>query len=182
MVIAFFQQATSGGFWSYASLYFIDKLQTPATHFGYFLIATTAIGVVLALLLGRITKISKIVFSIIICTLIQLAIYITISVFPINSTIGLIAYSFPMYVTSSVFLYGLVGTFANKLRRSTAYGIYNTIGLSGLITTVLLMGITADRLPQNIMVLPIFATITSIFPLVLSVILFIYLRRKRALF
>lgn len=182
MIISFFQQATSGGFWAYASLYYIDTLQTPATHFGYFLIATTAIGVVLALGLGRIVKTKGVLISIIACTFVQVVIYTIIALFPTNSTVGLIAYSFPMYVTSSISLYSLVGSFSNKLRRSTAYGINNTIGISGSISIVLLMGLTADRLPQGIMVMPVFAVITSIFPLVLSVALFIYMMKKKALF
>jgi len=182
MIIAFFQQATSGGFWAYASLYFIDTLQTPATHFGYFLIATTAIGVFLALGLGRIIKTKGVLISIIACTFIQVAIYTTIAIFPTNSTVGLIVYSFPMYVTTSISLYSLVGTYSKKTRRSTAYGIYNTIGISGAISIVLLMGLTADRLPQGIMVMPIFAMITSFFPFVLSVALFIYMMKKKTLF
>ena len=182
MVITFFQQATSGGFWAYASLFYIDLLQTPAIYFGYFLVATTGLGIVLSLLLGRITKINGIMIGVVVCTLIQLGVYIIIAVFPTNSTLGLIVYSFPMYVVSGVFLYSLVGTFSNKLRRSTAYGIYNTVGFSGLITIVLLMGFAADRLPQGIMILPVFATITSVFPVIFSVILFIHLLRNKALF
>jgi hypothetical protein len=182
LIIAFFQQATSGGFWAFASLYFIDTLGTPATHFGYFLIATTAIGVVLALFLGRIVKLKGVMISILACTFIQLLIYTLIAIFPTNSTLGLIVYSFPMYVTSSISLYSLVGSFSNKLRRATAYGIYNTVGLSGLILVVIFMGLSADRLPQGIMVMPIFATITSIFPLLISIILSFYLLKKRQLF
>ncbi len=181
MVIAFFQQATSGGFWAYASLYFIDTLQTPATHFGYFLIATTSIGVVLALALGRIIKVHRVVYSIIACTTIQLVIYTIMALFPTNSTIGLIVYSFPMYVTSSISLYSLVGTFSNKLRRSTAYGVYNTLGITGSVSIVLFMGLSADKLPQGIMILPTFAMITSIFPLLLAIVLLIILKRKKEL-
>ena len=65
MLVAFFQNATSGGFWSYASLYFIDFLRTPAVYFSYFLIGTTTIGVVLSILLGRIAKIRKITSAVI---------------------------------------------------------------------------------------------------------------------
>ena len=182
MIIAFFQQATSGGFWAYASLYFIDHLQTPATYFGYFLIATTALGVIISVILGRIIKIKKVMISILVCTFIQLMAYIIIAIFPTNSTLDLVVYSFPMYVVAGISLYSLVGSFSNKLRRATAYGIFNTIGLSGLISIVLFLGLAADKLPQGIMVMPIFAMIISIFPLLFSVILFAFLIKKHTLF
>ncbi len=182
MIIAFFQQATSGGFWAYASLYFIDTLHTPAIHFSYFLIATTGIGVVLALLLGRVVKIKAVVFTIIACTFIQVAIYVTIALFPTNSTVGLIVYSFPMYVTSSISLYSLVGSFSNKLRRSTSYGVYNTLGIAGSVSIVLFMGLSADKLPQGIMIMPIFAMITSFFPFLLSIALFFLFGRNKEIF
>ncbi|MHA1217241.1 MAG: MFS transporter [Candidatus Heimdallarchaeaceae archaeon] len=181
MLVAFFQNATSGGFWSYASLYFIDFLRAPAVYFSYFLIGTTTIGVVLSLLLGRLTKIRRITAAVMSFIFLQILIYLLMTLFPLNVTLGLIVYSFPTYVISTICLTSLVGTFSNKIRRATAFGLFNTIGIAGSISATLLMGFVADRSPKGLVSLLGFALGFSICTFVLAIILSIIIERRKHL-
>ena len=182
MIVAFFQNSTSGGFWSYASLYFIDLLNAPAIYFSYFLIGTTVIGVILSLTLGRIIKIRKITLAVILFTFVQVLIFLFMFLFPGNATLGLIIYSFPMYVISTVSLNGLVGTFTNKLRRSTAFGIFNTLGIAGSISATLIMGFTADNSPNGLFVILGFALGFSVCTFALAIFLSIIIEKRKHLF
>jgi predicted MFS family arabinose efflux permease len=181
LVVAFFQNATSGGFWSYASLYFIDLLKAPAVYFSYFLIVTTVIGVFLALFLGRIIKIRKITIAVILFSLVQFLIYLLMFLYPSNIKLGLIVYSFPMYVISTVSLNGLVGTFTNKLRRASAFGIFNTLGIAGSISATLIMGFTADRSPKGLVATLGFALGFSIITLILASVLALIIEKRKHL-
>ena len=186
VLTAFFQFANSGGFWSFASVYFINTLGTKGIHFSYFLVGTTIFGTVLALLLGRVTKTRKILLCIIAGMIIQVTIYSLMTAFPSRIILGLIVYSFPSYVVSNVSLYSLAGTFSNKLRRATAYGLYNTIGLSGSISATLILGAIADSSLANFfseaifIMLPatlVLASLAFIFSLVLAV----FIHKKKEL-
>ena len=171
MILSFFQSATSGGFWSYSSLYFIEFLNTPALYFSYFLIGTTTVAVFLSLLLGRIVKIRKITIAVICCTLIQVLIYLFMFLFPSNVILGLVVYSFPMYVISTISMNSLVGTYSNKLRRASAFGIFNTLGYAGSISATLIMGFTADKSPKGLVAMLGFALGFSICTFALAIIL-----------
>ncbi len=181
MVIAFFQNATSGGFWAYASLYFIEYLNAPAIYFSYFLIATTTVGFVLSLLLGRITKIRRTTIAVIVMTFVEFLIYLILFLFPHNITLGLIVYSFPMYIVSSIVLTSLVGSFSNKLRRATAFGIFNTLGFAGSISATLIMGYTADKAAKGLVAILGFSLGFSIFAFVLAIILAVIIEKRKHL-
>jgi len=181
MLVAFFQNATSGGFWSYASLYYIDFLRAPAVYFSYFLIGTTTTGVVLSLLLGRLAKIRKITSAVMAFTFLQILIYLLMTLFPLNVTLGLIVYSFPTYVISTICLTGLVGTFSNKFRRATAFGLFNTIGIAGSISAILLMGIVADKSSKGLISMLSIALGFSICTFVLTIILSIIIEKRKYL-
>ena len=177
VITGFFQFANSGGFWSFASVYFINTLGTSAIHFSYFLIGTTILGSILAILLGRVTKTGKILLCIIGGMIVQVTLYSLMTAFPTRAILGLIVYSFPSYVISNVSLYSLAGTYSNKLRRATAYGLYNTIGLTGSISSTLILGLLADSslasffAEEIFIMLPttlVLASLAFIFSLVLS--------------
>lgn len=181
MILSFFQSATSGGFWSYSSLYFIEFLNTPALYFSYFLIGTTTVAVFLSLLLGRIVKIRKITIAVICCTLIQVLIYLFMFLFPSNVILGLVVYSFPMYVISTISMNSLVGTYSNKLRRASAFGIFNTLGYAGSISATLIMGFTADKSPKGLVAMLGFALGFSICTFALAIILSIIIEKRKLL-
>ena len=181
MILSFFQSATSGGFWSYSSLYFIEFLNTPALYFSYFLIGTTTVAVFLSLLLGRIVKIRKITVAVICCTLIQVLIYLFMFLFPSNVILGLVVYSFPMYVISTISMNSLVGTYSNKLRRASAFGIFNTLGYAGSISATLIMGFTADKSPKGLVAMLGFALGFSICTFALAIILSIIIEKRKLL-
>ncbi|MCG3215500.1 MAG: MFS transporter, partial [Candidatus Heimdallarchaeota archaeon] len=122
IITAFFQQATAGGFWAYASVYFINVLETSAIHFSYFLIVTTLFGFFLSLLLGRVTKTNRVILCVIAGMFIQVMMYLLMTLYSTNIILGLIVYSFPSYVISNISIYGLISTFSNEKRRATAYG------------------------------------------------------------
>ncbi len=186
VITAFFQFANSSGFWSFASVYFINTLNTSAIHFSYFLVGTTILGSILALLLGRITKIGKILLCIIAGMMVQVTIYSLMTAFPSKIILGLVVYSFPSYVISNVSLYSLAGTFSNKLRRATAYGLYNTIGLSGAISATLILGLLADSSLANYFSEEIFIMLPATLVLaalafIISLVLAFFIRRKKEL-
>jgi len=177
MFIAFFQQATSGGFWSFASLYFIDELGVQGVQFSFFLIATTAIALIISPLLGKISKIKKVAICVIGGMVIQVIIYFLMSLFPRNSVLSLVVYSFPMYVVFNISLYSIVGTFSNKSRRSTAYGLFNTLGIAGSISATLLMGLIGDASSEGIFNMLWFALALALVSFILSLFLFFVISR-----
>ena len=186
VITAFFQFANSGGFWSFASVYFINTLDTSAIHFSYFLVATTILGSILALLLGRVTRTGKILLCIIAGMAVQVTIYSLMTIFPSKTILGLIVYSFPSYVVSNVSLYSLAGTFSNKMRRATAYGLYNTIGLSGSISATLILGLLADSslsnyFSENIFIMLPATLVLATLAFVFSLFLLLFIRKKKEL-
>ncbi len=179
LIIGFFQQASSGGFWAYSSYYFRVELGAKWVQYSYFLIVVTTIGFILSLVFSRITKSKKVILMLIIMTFLQIGICSTMAIFPENLVLNLIVYSIPMYVVFSILLYGLVGTYTERKRRATAFGIFNTIGLLGSVSSSLILGLAADRSSIGLFVMFYVVVGFSITVFLLSVLLMLLFRRNQ---
>lgn len=181
LIIGFFQQASSGGFWAYSSYYFVEELGAQWIQYSYFLIVVTTIGFILSLVFSRITKSKKVILMLIIMTFLQIGIYTTMAIFPENLVLSLIVYSLPMYVVFSILLYGLVGTYTSPKRRATAFGIFNTIGLLGSVSSALILGFVADRSSMGLFVMFYIVVGFSVTVFLLSALLmFLYKKNQKS--
>ncbi|MCK4973014.1 MAG: MFS transporter, partial [Candidatus Heimdallarchaeota archaeon] len=179
LIIGFFQQASSGGFWAYSSYYFVEELGALWIQYSYFLIVVTTIGFILSLVFSRITKNKKVILMLIIMTFLQIGIYSTMAIFPENLVLSLIVYSVPMYVVFSILLYSLVGTYTERKRRATAFGIFNTIGLLGSVSSALILGSVADNSSMGLFVMFYIVVGFSVTVFLLSVLLMILFRKNQ---
>ena len=179
VIIGFFQQASSGGFWAYSSYYFVEELGALWIQYSYFLIVVTTIGFILSLVFSRITKSKKVILMLIIMTFLQIFIYSTMAVDPENLTLNLIVYSVPMYVVFSILLYGLVGTYTERKRRATAFGIFNTIGLLGSVSSSLILGLAADQSSSGLFVMFYIVVGFSVTVFLLSILLMFLFRKNQ---
>jgi len=113
VLIGFFQQASSSGFWAYSSYYFVEELGASWVQYSYFLIIVTSTGFILSLAFSRITKSKSVIFMVMVMTFLQIFIYVTMSLNPENLWLNLIVYSLPTYVIFSIFLYARYETWSN---------------------------------------------------------------------
>ncbi len=178
-IIGFFQQASSGGFWAYSSYYFVEELGALWVQYSYFLIVVTTIGFILSLVFSRITKSKKVILMLIIMTFLQVGIYSTMAIFPENLVLSLIVYSIPMYVVFSILLYGLVSTYTERKRRATAFGIFNTIGLLGAVSSSLILGLAADHSSRGLFVMFYIVVGFSVTVFLLSVLLMFLFKKNQ---
>ena len=179
MVLTLAFQACSSGFWSYNSVYFIDTLKITSQHYSTFLIITTAIGMVLSFLFSRVRNKKSNALIVTIFMGIQVFVYLFLRIFPLNATLGIILYSLPLYPIYQIPLYSLVTSHSSKERRSTAYGIYNALGLIGGILSTLLLGFTADRASSGIFVMLTITLILAFIVLGFSIVLQIFIRKEK---
>ncbi|MHA1346634.1 MAG: MFS transporter [Candidatus Heimdallarchaeaceae archaeon] len=179
VIIGFFQQASSGGFWAYSSYYFVEELGALWVQYSYFLIVVTTIGFILSLIFSRITKSKSVIFMVMIMTFLQIFIYTTMAIEPENLTLNLIVYSIPMYVVFSILLYGLIGTHTKRKRRATAFGIFNTIGLLGAVSSSLILGLAADHSSMGLFVVFYIVVGFSVTVFLLSILLMLIFRRNQ---
>ncbi len=179
LIIGFFQQASSGGFWVYSSYYFRVELGALWVQYSYFLIIVTTTGFILSLVFSRITKSKMVIFMLIIMTFLQIGIYSTMAIFPENLVLSLIVYSLPTYVVFSILLYGLVGTYTEIKRRATAFGIFNTIGLLGSVSASLILGLAADNSSIGLFVMFYIVVGFSVTVFLLSILLMFLFRKNQ---
>lgn len=179
MILTFTFQACSSGFWSYNSVYFIDTLKITSLHYSTFLIITTSVGMVLSFLFSKVRNKKSNALIVTIFMVIQVFVYLFIRIFPLNASLGIVLYSVPLYPIFQIPLYSLVTSHTTKERRSTAYGIYNALGLSGGILSALLLGFTADRASSGIFVMLTITLILAFIALGFSIVLLIFIRKEK---
>lgn len=178
VVLAFFLQSTMGGFWAYNSLYFIETLNVKAIHYSIFLIATTTIAIPIAIFFGNISSNKAIIKTAVGYIFIQNLVFLFMTIFPRNATLGLILYSVPLYPFYAVSMYTLVANFTSKERRAAAFGIFGSIGISGVVVGILILGVLADTSTLGIFIMLRYSLVYAIITLVVSIILFFLIRRK----
>ncbi len=179
LIIGFFQQASSGGFWAYSSYYFVEELGALWVQYSYYLIIVTTIGFILSIIFSRVTKSKNVILMVIVMTFLQIFIYVTMSLNPENLWLNLIVYSVPMYMVFSIFLYSLVGTYTERKRRATAFGIFNTVGLLGSVSSSLILGLSADASSIGIRIMFYIVTGFSVTAFLLSILLMFIFRKNQ---
>ncbi|UJG44216.1 MAG: MFS transporter [Candidatus Heimdallarchaeum endolithica] len=176
IALSFVFQAASGGFWSFNTLYFIDFLEIKARVYSNFLVVVTILGIFVSYLLGKVKTDFKNAILIMIFSLIQVVIFGIMTFNPYNSVLNLILYSVPMYPIYNISFYWIVTSLSNEKRRATAYGIFNSIGILGIIAGVILLGIVADKSLIIISMLKISFYI-SIVAFIFSIALFVFIKK-----
>ncbi|MCK4895655.1 MAG: hypothetical protein KAS47_02535, partial [Candidatus Heimdallarchaeota archaeon] len=83
------------------------------------------------------------------------------------------------YVVFSILLYSLVGTYTERKRRATAFGIFNTIGLLGSVSSALILGSVADNSSMGLFVMFYIVVGFSVTVFLLSVLLMILFRKNQ---
>ncbi|MHA1115536.1 MAG: MFS transporter [Candidatus Heimdallarchaeaceae archaeon] len=176
IALSFVFQAASGGFWSFNTLYFIDFLEIKARVYSNFLVVVTILGIFVSYLLGKVKTDLKNATLIMIFSFFQAIIFGIMTFNPYNSVLNLIFYSVPMYPIYNISFYWVVTSLSNVKRRATAYGIFNSIGLLGIIAGVILLGIVADKTTTIISMLKVSFYI-SIVSFLFSIVLFIFIKK-----
>jgi MFS family permease len=178
VVLAFFMQSTMGGFWAYNTVYFIETLNVKAIHYSIFLIGTTTIAIPISIIFGNVTSNKAISGSAIVYFFTQNLVFLFMTIFPRNAILGMILYSIPVYPFYMVCMYSLVANFTSKERRAAAYGIFSSIGILGVVIGILILGVLADSSPLGIFVMLRYSLVYAIITLVMTVILFILIKRR----
>ena len=177
LIFTFTFQAASTGFWSYHSVYFYTILDISGSFYSLFLIITTILGIGLSFLLGRIKKTITQAWVVTCFMFFQFVIFLLMQLFPLNATLVVLLYAFPMYPIFQIPLYSLITDFSNKEYRSTVYGVYNTVGLTGGIIATLLLGLIADKVPLGFFVIILLTLILSAVSLAESFLLSMFLNK-----
>jgi MFS family permease len=178
LTLAFFMQSTMGGFWAYGSVFFIETLGVKGIHYSIFLIATTTLAIPLSFIFGSIKSSKAITKTAIAYMFIQNLVFLFMSIFPRNAVLCLILYSIPVYPFYTVCMYSLVTNFTSKERRAAAYGIFSSVGILGVVLGILILGIIADSSSLGIFVMLRYSLLYAILTLVVSIILFLLVRKK----
>ena len=177
LVLIFFFQST-GGFWAYTSIYFLEHLNVEGIYYSIFLIAKTVLTIPLSFLLGKVKRTKMIgITAILFVGWINISSLIMV-LFPTKWILILIVYSLPMFPLNSISFNFLITTITNKKRRATAFGISNTIGTIGYVLGILILGLGADNSPQGIEIMLTISLIYALLTLVTSILLYITKLRK----
>ncbi|NPD88272.1 MAG: MFS transporter [Asgard group archaeon] len=178
LILAFFMQSTMGGFWAYNTIYFIETLKVKAIHYSIFLVATTTIAIPLSFIFGNITSSRAISKTAIIYIFIQNLVFLFMSIFPMNAILAMILYSIPVYPFYTVCMYSLVANFTSKERRATAYGIFSSIGILGVVLGILILGVVADSSSLGIFIMLRYSLAYAFLTLVITFILYFLIKRN----
>jgi len=180
VILSFIFQAASGGFWSFNSLYFIDALNISSQYYSIFLITTTTLAIPVSILLSKVKTRKKTGILILIFTGLQILIFLLMTLFPTKGAFNLALYSLPMYPIYTISIYSLITSLSNVERRATAYGVFNAIGILGIIVGTLFLGYYADKSPIGLYIMLRLTLYLSIAAFCIALILVMMLSRKHA--
>ena len=178
LILAFTYQ-TTGGFWGYTSIYFLDTLSIDPDFYSLFLIIKTVIAVPLAFALGKVKKVRNISILIMVAMGWMTFVYLLMTLFPTKWIMILIIYSVPMYPLYTIGYYSLVTIFSTFERRATAYGLFNALGTAGYISGIIILGAVADRAATGIESMLRNSFILTLVALTVSILFFIIVSVKK---
>lgn len=178
MVLIFFFQST-GGFWAYTSIYFLETLNVRGIYYSIFLIIKTALTIPLSLLLGKIkrTKIVGIISTIFV-SWICLS-YLITTIFPSNWILLLIILSVPLFPLNNISFNYLITKITREERRATAFGLASTVGTIGYVLGIVILGVSADLSSLGIEVMLRISLIFGLITLVVMILFFVFGLRKK---
>ena len=175
---AFFWQ-TTGGFYAYSSIYFLDILELKYSYYSLYLILKTALAVPLSILLGRVKKHNINILLVLVFAIWSFISFFFMMMFPLNWIMILIIYSIPMYPLFNITFYSILSNYTLEERRATAFGIMNAIGTSGYVVGILVLGLVADYFIKGIFAMLIAAFIFATVALFTASLFYLFTKLKK---
>ncbi len=178
ILLTVFTFQTTGGFWAYTSIYFLDTLHVNGVTYSVFLILKTALAVPIAILLGRVKKHNTNTLLILIVSGWSFVSFLFMMLFPLNWIMFLLIYSIPMYPVYNVTYLSVVSKLTSEKRKATAFGITSALSTAGYVFGILILGITADSFAEGIFVMLKVSMILGIIATLVAVVYYFYNRMK----
>jgi MFS family permease len=178
ILITVFTFQTTGGFWAYTSIYFLDTLNVKGVIYSVFLILKTALAIPIAVALGRVKKHNTNVLIILIVSSWAFISYLFMMLFPMNWVMFLLIYSIPMYPVYNVTYLSIVSRLTSEKRRATAFGITSALSTAGYVSGILILGLVADTFAKGIFVTLTGSMIFGIAATVVAGFFYIFNKKK----